>query len=113
MTEWLKEWRRQKNCKDIKLTVRQWDRIALIQGIWGTRYSILLFTHAATVWFIFKDFNIEKEPKHEPPALKIRIFKGYSGELINEKEAKRIRKRKKKIEKQKVKMAKLSLDTGR
>ena len=61
--------------------------------------------------YVFKDFNIE-ELKHEPPALKIRIFKGNSGELINEKEAKRIRKRKKKIEKQKVKMAKLSLDTG-
>eukprot|EP00092_Neocalanus_flemingeri_P004533 GFUD01004883.1.p1 GENE.GFUD01004883.1~~GFUD01004883.1.p1 ORF type:complete len:1386 (+),score=410.73 GFUD01004883.1:97-4254(+) len=58
---------------------------------------------------MIKELNKE-EKKPEPPALKIRIFKGNSGELINEKEAKRIRKRKKKMEKQKVKMAKISSD---
>jgi len=47
----------------------------------------------------------------EPPPLKIRIFKGHSGELINEKEAKRSRKRKKKTEKQKAKIAKLNSET--
>eukprot|EP00092_Neocalanus_flemingeri_P026361 GFUD01028577.1.p1 GENE.GFUD01028577.1~~GFUD01028577.1.p1 ORF type:complete len:1214 (+),score=381.50 GFUD01028577.1:175-3642(+) len=57
-----------------------------------------------------KEFNMEEQLKPEPPTLKIRIFKGNSGELINEKEAKRIRKRKKKMEKQKVKMAKLTSD---
>eukprot|EP00092_Neocalanus_flemingeri_P018869 GFUD01020432.1.p1 GENE.GFUD01020432.1~~GFUD01020432.1.p1 ORF type:complete len:1159 (-),score=350.55 GFUD01020432.1:166-3561(-) len=57
-----------------------------------------------------KEFNMEEQLKPEPPTLKIRIFKGNSGELINEKEAKRIRKRKKKMEKQKVKMAKISSD---
>ena len=46
----------------------------------------------------------------EPPPLKIRIFKGRSGELINEKAAKRTKKRKKKAEKQKTKMVKLNSD---
>jgi len=54
----------------------------------------------------FKNFNKGEELNNEPPALKIRIFKGNSGELINEKEAKRMRKRKRKIKKEKVKFLK-------
>ena len=61
--------------------------------------------------FLNKGFNIEEDL--EPPALKIRIFKGHSGELINEKEAKRTKKRKKKTEKQKAKLAKLSIQKGK
>ena len=57
-----------------------------------------------------KEFNIKEHI--EPPALKIRIFKGYSGELINEKEAKPMRKRKKKTEKPKVKVAKATFAKG-
>ena len=58
-----------------------------------------------------KGFDIEENL--EPPALKIRIFKGHSGELINEKEAKQTKKRKKKTDKQKAKLAKLSLQKGK
>ena len=49
----------------------------------------------------------------DPPLLKIRIFKGNSGELINGEETKRTKKRKKKTEKQKTKMAKLMLEKGK
>merc|ERR1712098_233097 len=52
------------------------------------------------------DKGFKTDEDIEPPPLKIRIFKGHSGELINEKEAKRSRKRKKKTEKQKSKIAK-------
>ena len=48
----------------------------------------------------------------EPPALKIRIFKGHSGELINDNEARQHRKRKKKIRKEKSKLAKLAIEKG-
>ena len=48
----------------------------------------------------------------EPPALKIRIFKGHSGELINDKEAKHKRKRQKKMRRQKSKLAKMTSNTG-
>ena len=48
----------------------------------------------------------------DPPLLKIRIFKGNSGELINGEETKQTKKRKKKTEKQKTKMAKLLLEKG-
>ena len=50
--------------------------------------------------------------KLKPPPLKIRIFKGHSGELINSEEAKRTKKRKKKTEKQNAKMARLNLEKG-
>jgi len=43
----------------------------------------------------------------EPPPLKIRIFKGNSGELINEKEARRSKKRKKRTQKEKEKVKKI------
>ena len=48
----------------------------------------------------------------EPPELKIRIFKGNSGELINENEARQQRKRKKKMKKEKSKKAKLIIEKG-
>ena len=48
----------------------------------------------------------------EPPELKIIIFKGHSGELINENEARQQRKRKKKMKKEKSKQAKLILEKG-
>ena len=49
----------------------------------------------------------------EPPPLKIRIFKGHSGELINEEEAKRTKKRKKKTQRKKAKIARLNLEKGK
>ena len=49
------------------------------------------------------------EPKHHPPALKIRIFKGNTGELINNEESRRAPKRKKKIKDQAMKMIKLAI----
>ena len=48
----------------------------------------------------------------EGPPLKIRIFKGHSGELINGEEAKRTNKRKKTTEMKKAKMARLTLEKG-
>ena len=47
----------------------------------------------------------------EPPALKIRIFKRHSGELINDNEAKHKRKRQKKIIR-KSKLSKMTSNTG-
>ena len=49
----------------------------------------------------------------EPPPLKIRIFKGNSGELINEKEARRSKKRKKRTQKDKEKVKKIATEKGK
>ena len=48
----------------------------------------------------------------DPPPLKIRIFKGHSGELIKDPGAKKQRKRKKKMRKEKSKQTKLAIDEG-
>jgi len=50
------------------------------------------------------------EDDMEPPPLKIRIFKGNSGELINEKEARRSKKRKKQTQKDKEKVKKIATE---